>query len=160
MAIAGAFAGLGGALHLMGQFPYQLIAATAKSDPTGFDAIGASLLGMNSPLGVLLGSLVFGGLRAASPLVETATGSPGAGYIVQLVEALVLFSLASEFLPALRRILPGWLRLLPARPLSAGVADPLPSGNSLGSSLSTTVLIEPLEQSAGGDDSSLSLKEE
>src|SRR5258707_607040 len=46
MAIAGAFAGLGGTLHLMGQFPYQLIATTSRIDPTGFDAIAASLLGL------------------------------------------------------------------------------------------------------------------
>lgn len=112
MTIAGAFAGLGGTLHLMGQFPYQLIATTSRIDPTGFDAIGASLLGMNTAFGVLLGSLLFGGLRAASPLVQ-ATGI--SGDIVLVLEALVLFCIASEFVPALKQILPGWLRLTPLR---------------------------------------------
>jgi hypothetical protein len=30
---------------------------------------------------------------------------------VLIIEALVLFFIAAEFIPALRRILPGWLRL-------------------------------------------------
>lgn len=112
MAIAGAFSGLGGTLHLMGQFPYQLIATTSRIDPTGFDAIGASLLGANTAFGVLLGSLLFGGLRAASPLVQASGIS---GDIVLILEALVLFCIASEFIPALKRILPGWLRMTPLR---------------------------------------------
>ncbi len=110
MALAGAFAGLGGVLHLMGQYPYQMVGTASRSDPTGFDAIGAALLGLNTPLGVLLGSLLFGGLRAASPLVQASGIS---GDIVLILEALVLFCIASEFLPALRRILPPWLRFSP-----------------------------------------------
>lgn len=113
MTLAGAFAGLGGALHLMGQFPYQLIATTSRIDPTGFDAIGASLLGMNTAVGVLLGSLLFGGLRAASSQVQAAGIS---GDIVLVLEALVLFCIASEFIPALRRVIPSWLRFPAIRP--------------------------------------------
>lgn len=113
MIIAGAFAGLGGALHLMGQFPYQLIATTSRIDPTGFDAIGASLLGANTAFGALLGALLFGGLRAASPLVQASGIS---GDIVLVLEALVLFCIASEFIPVLQRIIPGWLRLTSIRP--------------------------------------------
>jgi ABC-type uncharacterized transport system permease subunit len=116
MTIAGVFAGLGGTLHLMGQFPYQLIATTSRLDPTGFDAIGASLLGANTAFGALLGSLLFGGLRAASPLVQASGIS---GDIVLVLEALVLFCIASEFLPALRRLLPSWLHFTSIRPLSA-----------------------------------------
>jgi simple sugar transport system permease protein len=116
MIIAGAFAGLGGALHLMGQFPYQLIATSSRIDQTGFDAIGASLLGGLGAFGSLLGSLLFGGLRAASPMVQASGIS---GDIVLVLEALVLFCIASEFIPALRRILPSWLRLSPVRPTRA-----------------------------------------
>ena len=130
MAIAGAFAGLGGALHLMGQYPYQMIGTAARGDPTGFDAIGASLLGMNTSLGVLFGSLLFGGLRAASPLVQASGIS---GDIVLVLEALVLFCIASEFIPALRNILPSWLRLMPARSgpelATAGLVAPDPPGS-------------------------------
>lgn len=119
MTIAGAFAGLGGALHLMGQFPYQLIATTSRIDPTGFDAIGASLLGANTAFGALLGALLFGGLRAASPLVQASGIS---GDIVLVLEALVLFCIASEFIPALQRIMPRWLRLTSIRPVRVSPA--------------------------------------
>ena len=159
MAIAGAFAGLGGAVHLMGQFPYQLQAMASRSDPTGFDAIGASLVGLNTPLGALFGSLLFGGLRAASPLVQ-ATGI--SGDIVLILEALVLFCIASEFLPALQRVLPWWLRLFPVRPrtsaasnistvaavmtpeLTADPDTPLPEGE----------VLALVEESTGGDNTS------
>jgi len=160
MAIAGMFAGLGGALHLMGQFPYQMIATTSRIDQTGFDAIGASLLGMNTAVGSLFGSLLFGGLRAASPLVQASGIS---GDIVLVLEALVLFCIASEFLPALQRVLPNWLRLRPrpARP-EAIVQVPLSSAREPLSveheRLAVPVDVgtgESLEESAGGDGASL-----
>jgi simple sugar transport system permease protein len=160
MTIAGAFAGLGGALHLMGQFPYQMIATTSRIDPTGLDAIGASLLGLNTAIGVLFGSLLFGGLRAASPLMQ-ATGI--SGDIVLILEALVLFSIASEFLPALRRVLPSWLRFLPGSnrprvelasatvtaltPAPPPLDDPVPVPVDVGVDLSH-------EERAGGDGAS------
>lgn len=159
MTIAGVFAGLGGALHLMGQFPYQMIATTSRVDQTGFDAIGASLLGMNTAVGSLFGSLLFGGLRAASPLVQ-ASGIPGD--IVLVLEALVLFSIASEFLPTLRKHLPRWLRFMPDRPVAGAVHElavvtPL-NGNGQETPPVEVSVGEPLEQSAGGD--SASSKEE
>jgi general nucleoside transport system permease protein len=163
MAIAGAFAGLGGAVHLMGQFPYQLQAMASRSDPTGFDAIGASLIGLNTPLGVLFGSLLFGGLRSASPLVQTTGIS---GDIVLILEALVLFCMASEFLPALQRVLPSWLRLFPARPKTS-VRESAPAhatviavqqtGDPDAPPLDGEVLAL-VEESTGGD--STSIKEE
>ncbi|HEY0755389.1 MAG TPA: ABC transporter permease [Ktedonobacteraceae bacterium] len=167
MAIAGAFAGLGGALHLMGQFPYQLIATTSRIDPTGFDAIGASLLGMNTAFGVLLGSLLFGGLRAASPLVQASGIS---GDIVLILEALVLFCIGSEFIPALRRILPNWLRFTPIRqqqtmPPSVPVVEPDIEAGVNGSAEESrekvpleVVTKEVVNESAGGE--SAGIKEE
>lgn len=159
MTIAGAFAGLGGTLHLMGQFPYQLIATTSRIDPTGFDAIGASLLGMNTAFGVLLGSLLFGGLRAASPLVQ-ATGI--SGDIVLVLEALVLFCIASEFIPALKRILPGWLRLTPLRSertsaslATASVASVEAGDKDEGETEREKVAVrETVDENAGGESAS------
>jgi len=167
MAIAGAFAGLGGAVHLMGQFPYQMIATTSRIDQTGFDAIGASLLGMNTAVGVLFGSLLFGGLRAASPLVQVSGIS---GDIVLVLEALVLFCIASEFLPALRRVLPNWLRFTPrqtrpeqARATATDLATlpvdpltPVPIPTDPLTPVPVDVRVaQPLEENAGGDDASL-----
>lgn len=104
MAIAGAFSGLAGTLQLMGQFPYQLIANTFYLQPTGFDAIGVALLGRTTAIGVLLASLLFGGLRQGGTIMQLNANVPGD--LVFIIQALVLFSIASEFLPAIQRALP------------------------------------------------------
>ncbi len=107
MALSGAFSGLAGALHLMGQSPYQLIGSTFSLDPTGFDAIGVALVGRYTAIGVLLGSILFGGLRQGGGFMQLNAGIPGD--LVYIIQALVLFSIASEFLPVIRRSLPKWL---------------------------------------------------
>jgi ABC-type uncharacterized transport system permease subunit len=107
MALAGAFSGLAGALHLMGQFPYQIIGTTFSLDTTGFDAIGVALLGRMTAIGILLGSLLFGGLRQGSGFMQLNANVPGD--LVFIIQALVLFSIAAEFLPAIQRTLPNWL---------------------------------------------------
>lgn len=109
MALAGAFSGLAGALVVMGQFPYHLIAATFSIDSTGFDAIGVALLGRTTAIGVLFGSLLFGGLRQGGTFMQADAGIPGD--LVYIIQALVLFSIAAEFLPTLQRSLPSWARL-------------------------------------------------
>lgn len=101
MVIAGAFAGLAGGLQLMGQFPYQLIATTFSLQPTGFDAIGVALLGRTTSIGVLLASLLFGGLRQGGVGMQINANVPGD--LVFIIQALVLFSIASEFLPVIQR---------------------------------------------------------
>lgn len=93
MALAGAFSGLAGALHLMGQFPYQIIGTTFSLDTTGFDAIGVALLGRTTAIGVLLGSLLFGGLRQGSGFMQLNANVPGD--LVFIIQALVLFSIAA-----------------------------------------------------------------
>jgi len=103
MAIAGAFSGLAGALQLMGQFPYQLIATTFSTQSTGFDAIGVALLGRTTSIGVLLAALLFGGLRQGGTYMQAFAGVPGD--LVYIIQALVLFSIAAEFLTAIQRSL-------------------------------------------------------
>lgn len=103
MAIGGAFSGLAGALQLMGQFPYQLIATTFSTQSTGFDAIGVALLGRTTSIGVFLASLLFGGLRQGGTYMQVSAGVPGD--LVYIMQALVLFSIAAEFLAAILRSL-------------------------------------------------------
>jgi ABC-type uncharacterized transport system permease subunit len=123
MAIAGAFSGLAGAVRLMGQFPYELIGSTFRLDTVGFDAIGVALLGHLTSVGVLFGALLFGGLRQGAGLMQLQAGIPGD--LVFIIQALVLFSIASEFLPAIRRRLPKWSGL--GRPaMLTNVAASLP----------------------------------
>lgn len=120
MALAGAFAGLAGALRLMGQFPNTLIGATFSLDSTGFDAIGVALLGRTTSVGILLASLLFGGLRQGGGIMQLSAGIPGD--LVYIIQALVLFSIAAEFLPAIQRSLPRWTRMSRKPPLVPDLA--------------------------------------
>jgi len=109
MAIAGAFAGLAGSTRLMGQPGYNLTATAFSLDPTGFDAIAVALLGGGTAIGVLLSALLLGGLRSGSTAMQAiAHVDPN---LVLIIEALLLFFIAAQFLPVLRRIMPTWLRL-------------------------------------------------
>ncbi len=108
MAIAGGFAGLAGSTNLMGQPGYNLTATAFSVLPTGFDAIAVALLGQTTAIGILLASLLIGGLRSGSTAMQSlAHVDPN---LVLIIEALVLFFIAAEFFPALRRILPVWSR--------------------------------------------------
>ena len=99
---------MAGSLHLMGQAPYQLIGPSFSTDTTGFDAIGVALLGRTTSIGILLAGLLFGGLQQAGPYMELFAHIPGD--LVLIIQALVLFSIATEFLPAIQRALPTWVR--------------------------------------------------
>jgi ABC-type uncharacterized transport system permease subunit len=108
MAIAGAFAGLAGSTNLMGQPGYNLTATAFSGLPTGFDAIAVALLGQTTAIGILLASLLIGGLRSGSTAMQSlAHVDPN---LVLIIEAIVLFFIAAQFLPVLRRALPAWLR--------------------------------------------------
>jgi ABC-type uncharacterized transport system permease subunit len=120
MALAGAFAGLAGAFQLMGQYPYHLIATTFSTDTTGFDAIGVALLGRTTAIGVLLGALLFGGLREGATQMQLNANVPVD--LVYIIQALVLFSIASEFLPRFQRFLPKWARFSSRPVLAANIS--------------------------------------
>ncbi len=162
MAIAGAFSGLAGAVHLMGQFPYQLIGTTFSIDPTGFDAIGVALLGRMTSLGVLFASLLFGGLRQGGTYMQLNANVPGD--LVYILQALVLFSIASEFLPAIQRAWPVWLRFKRRPALVPGVvgASLVDLAQETGTNGATPHAIAPSEarDDATVADSALSLREE
>ncbi len=109
MAIAGAFGGLAGSVHLMGQPGYELSATAFSTDPTGFDGIAVALLGGGTAIGVLLSALLLGGLRSGSTAMQAiAHVDPN---LVLIIEALVLFFIAIQFVPVLRRALPERWRL-------------------------------------------------
>ena len=104
MALAGAFAGLGGAFRLMGQFPYYLSGSTFRIDYVGFDAIGVALLGRTTAIGVFFAALLFGGLRQGAGLMQLSANVPGD--LVYIIQAFVLFSIAADFLSAIERSWP------------------------------------------------------
>lgn len=68
MAIAGAFAGLAGAIVALGSFDYGRV--LSGQDGYGFDGIAVALVGNSHALGTLLAGLLFGMLKAAQPLMQ------------------------------------------------------------------------------------------
>ncbi|MDR1445147.1 MAG: ABC transporter permease [Treponema sp.] len=69
MAIAGAFAGLAGAIVSLGSFSAGRVLAV--QDGYGFDGIAVALVGNSSAWGTALAGLLFGMLKSAQPLMQS-----------------------------------------------------------------------------------------
>ena len=102
MLIAGAFSGLAGAVQIAG-IDHNL---TDKyfSDTTGFDAIAVALLGLGSAVGILLSAVLFGALHAGGSVMQSDAGISAS--LVLVLQALILFSIAANFLSSIRLRLP------------------------------------------------------
>lgn len=98
MLIAGAFSGLAGAIQIAGVD--HSLSDKYFNDTTGFDAIAVALLGLGSAVGILLASILFGALHAGGAVMQADAGISGS--LVQVVQALILFSIAANFLRVLR----------------------------------------------------------
>ncbi len=111
MLIAGAFSGLAGAIQIAG-VDHNL---TDKyfNDTTGFDAIAVALLGLGSAVGILLASILFGALHAGGSVMQADAGISSS--LVQILQALILFSIAANFLRVLRFRLPSFGLRPPAK---------------------------------------------
>lgn len=70
MAIAGAFAGLAGAMIAVGTFDYGRVISSVEG--YGFDGIAVALLGGNTALGTVFGGLLFGGLKQSQKLMQVS----------------------------------------------------------------------------------------
>jgi simple sugar transport system permease protein len=90
MLVAGGLAGLGGAMQIIGT-DKTFQASSAGS--IGFDAITVALLGRSRPLGTVLAALLFGALRAGSPLMQTAAGTPID--LVLVIQAVIVLLIAA-----------------------------------------------------------------
>jgi simple sugar transport system permease protein len=90
MAISGGLAGMGGAIHTLGN-QYELTDSVAAS--FGFDAITVALLGRGAPLGVVLASFLFAGLRVGGQTMQANVGVPVE--IVLVIQALVVLFIAA-----------------------------------------------------------------
>lgn len=124
MAIAGAFAGLAGAVITLGTFDY---ARTLPSfEGYGMDGIAVALVGASGALGILLSSLLFGMLKAAGPLMQSAGIPRDIGGIIS--SSIVFLVAVKQGIDALirrataRRAAPG-AKVPPAEP-AAGGGDP------------------------------------
>jgi general nucleoside transport system permease protein len=87
MVIAGAFAGLAGAIITTGTFSFGRTLASAEG--YGFDGIAVALVGMTQAPGILLAGLLFGVLKSAGPLMQSAGIPREIGGIIQA--SIVMF---------------------------------------------------------------------
>ncbi len=92
MFIGGVFAGLGGAVEILGVFNYQTIAAGFPG--YGFDGIAVALIGANTPVGVILASILFGSLTYGAPGMKFGAGVPIE--VIRVVIASVIFFVAAS----------------------------------------------------------------
>ena len=127
MLIAGAFAGLAGAVQIAG-VDHSL---TDKyfADTTGFDAIAVALLGLGSGVGIILASILFGALHAGGSVMQSDAGISSS--LVLVLEALILFSIAANFLSTIKLQIPrigrpGLPAMPGAPPRRGGEATPGP----------------------------------
>lgn len=88
VAVAGALAGLGGAVEILG---VQLRLLPDFMPGVAFTAIVVALLGQNKPLGVVVAGLFIGALFNGSEAMQRSTATPSV--IVYAVEALVVIFL-------------------------------------------------------------------
>ncbi len=120
MLIAGAFSGLAGAIQIAG-VDHNL---TDKyfSDTTGFDAIAVALLGLGSAVGIALAAVLFGALHSGGSVMQADAGISNS--LVLVLQALILFSIAANFLSAIKLRIPGFGQA-PSTPTQTTVAAAL-----------------------------------
>jgi general nucleoside transport system permease protein len=111
MLTAGAFAGLAGAVQIAGVD--HNLTDQYFTDTTGFDAIAVALLGFTTATGILLAAILFGALHAGGSVMQSDAGV--SGNLVFVLQALILFSIAANFLREFRLRLPS-LGRAPATP--------------------------------------------
>jgi simple sugar transport system permease protein len=91
MSLCGLLAGMAGVLEILGVVGfYPAIFGTNL----GFDGITVALLGRAHPVGILLGSLLLGAMRAGAPLMQIQADVPIE--IIDVIQAVILFFLAAD----------------------------------------------------------------
>ena len=100
MAISGAFAGLGGAVDVLG-WQFQLGVADVQASTIGFIGIAVALLGRNTAVGVGFAALLFGALINGSStrgLDPTVFPPSLASNLTLMIQALVLLFVGADVL--------------------------------------------------------------
>jgi ABC-type uncharacterized transport system permease subunit len=100
MAISGAFAGLGGAIDILG-WQYRLGVLDIQVSNIGYIGIAVALLGRNSALGVGLAALLFGALVEGTSTrgLDPSVFPPElAGNLTLMIQALVLLFVGADVL--------------------------------------------------------------
>lgn len=90
MSLSGLFAGLAGAIEILSLGYYPAVYGTT----IGFAGITVALLGRAHPVGILLGGLLLGAMRAGAPSMQITAKIPIE--IIDVLQGLILLFLAAE----------------------------------------------------------------
>ena len=99
LAWSGVFVGMAGAFMSMGMTSMFVKDMTAG---TGFLALAVVLLGNRNPIGILIGSLIFGFAKAIETILQTVPNSPIPSQFIQVIPyvvtilALVVFAIRKQ----------------------------------------------------------------
>jgi len=102
MAISGAFAGMGGAVDMLGYLYHygSLDVQNSAAGGVGFIGIAVALLGRNTAVGVFLGSVLFGGLiyRTTQGLSSNVIQPELASNVTLIIQGLVVLFIGADIL--------------------------------------------------------------
>lgn len=99
MVIAGALAGLAGALAITGTAPHKL-STMAAFENNGFNGLSVALIAGSSPIGCIFGGLLYGGLLYGGQSVQSAIGAPSE-IINIMIGTIVFFVALTKIVPVL-----------------------------------------------------------
>jgi general nucleoside transport system permease protein len=126
MAISGMFAGLAGALDILG-WQFRLGVLDIQVSSIGFIGIAVALLGRNSPIGVPLAALLFGallqGTSTRNPAIQDVIKPELAGNLTLIIQGLVLLFIGADLF-----FLWIWKLRRKIRPARAATPAPEPRG--------------------------------
>jgi general nucleoside transport system permease protein len=99
MAISGTFAGLAGAIDILG-WQFQLATATILTSDVGFIGIAVALLGRNTAVGTFIGAVVFGALYTGTSTRNLTSGFDPrlAGNLAKIIQGLVVLFIGADLL--------------------------------------------------------------
>jgi ABC-type uncharacterized transport system permease subunit len=100
MAISGTFAGLAGAVDVLG-WEFQLDLTVVQTTQVGFIGIAVALLGRNTTIGILLASVLFGALLNGSSTrnLDPAIFQPElAGNLTLIIQGLIVLFVGADLL--------------------------------------------------------------
>lgn len=104
MMIAGGLAGLAGVTYYLGYANNIKIGVLPSQ---GYDGIAVALVGLNSPIGVIFSSLLFGFMNAGKLFMQSATDVPNE--LVPIINGIIIFFAAANLL------IKGWLKRIGKR---------------------------------------------
>lgn len=94
MSIAGAIAGLGGAVFVL-SVVYTIDTTLSTIFGLGFLGIGIGLLGRNNPIGIILAGLFISGLQFGGQWIELRTGAPP--YLTEVIIGVIIVALSIPY---------------------------------------------------------------